>query len=101
MLQLTGVAFLLKKVILGGGKHRVSLGLFSGWYGRMCLEALGIATDKKEFVRIYQKGKLGRKANGANLIFKGWERREVLLQQLDELGGSVLSHWAAVKHRHG
>lgn len=39
-------------------------------------------TRKSEFGQIYRKGKLGRKADGANLSFEDWERREVLLEQL-------------------
>jgi len=58
---------------------------FSGCfrYGKMCLEASGLPqTRKSEFGQIYCEGKLGRKVNGANLIFEGWERREALLERL-------------------
>lgn len=49
----------------------------------MCWKHQGLPqTRKSEFGRIYWKGKLGRKADGTNLISEGWERREVLLEQL-------------------
>lgn len=86
MLQLTRVTLLLKKVILGGGECRVFhlffLVVVLGM-GRCAWKHQGLPqTGKSEFGQIYCKGKLGRKADGANLIFEAWERREVLLEQL-------------------
>lgn len=80
------MTFLVKKLIFGGGECRVfHLFFFSGCfvYGKMCWKHQGLPqTRKSEFGRIYWKGKLGRKADGTNLISEGWERREVLLEQL-------------------
>ena len=80
------MTFLVKKVILRGGERRVFhlffLVVVLGM-GRCAWKHQGLPqTRKSEFRQIYWKGKLHRKAEEANLIFEGWERREVLLEQL-------------------
>lgn len=74
---------LTKRLILGGGKYEVFPLLFFFFLvavlgmGRCAWKHQGLPQNGKcDFGQIYYKGKLSRKADGANLIFKSWERRE-------------------------